>query len=328
VEQDPLLEEAWETLGLALAKQAFGASRNDRERMWRDVEEVYTKAISHDRGYPSHWIGRGMARAKIGQKQHESDGYPLELYRQAEEDLSQALRIEKHAPEAWLWRGFAGLLRASYRGERGQDPLEDYAAAEKHLAEALRLDPGHAEAWWWLGHVHLECGNHRLGHGQDPLKDFEEAEGLFTKVLPFDVEYRRDGMILRAIARAHRGAYLMSQGQDPLSDYALAEEDLTQAVQFDREYYSETWCFRGDVRLWRARYREERGERAHARKDYEGALGDYGEFLRLDPSSTQRHREEDYPSFLKVKKVVKLGSTAEIEEKMREIRKRLGDLDH
>ena len=114
VERDPLVEEAWD----ALAKTALQRPGIPQDRKRRESIAIFTRALSHDRGYVPLLLGRGQMHMAFVYEQIEQGEDPaeeagagafLKAYRgQLATDGVPAPRREREA-----WSAFCQALFAS-----------------------------------------------------------------------------------------------------------------------------------------------------------------------------------------------------------------------
>ncbi len=279
---NPRLEEAWETLALAVDREP-AATPEAGARKWGEVERVYTEALALDRGYVLHHIRRSEARISRASDRMDRGGDPLADLASAEEDLKEALRLDPGRAEGWRTMGIVRTTRARFRGERGKDPLPDYGEAEASLTRATELDPAYGEAWVRRGFVRARRGMIRRERGEDPAEDFDRAERDVTEGLRLE---RADPMAwnLSGFLRTQRGLWRLSIGEDPLPEFEGAERDFTEALRLKRDYTA-AWTHRGVLRGQRALYRKESNE--NPTTDFLYAEEDLTEALRHNPGLAQ-----------------------------------------
>jgi serine/threonine-protein kinase len=250
VAKNPHLEEAWEALARApLAEAERSLAIEDKERLWREAEDLYTKALDLDRGYLPHLMGRGevrLQRGKLG-RQHGRD--PIRDFTLAEEDFDHALKIDERYPEAWLRRGETRASRAIHEGDAGREPFAYHDQAEKDLGRAIELDDHLAEAWMRRGIVRTNRAVFREERRLDGMADFKSADADFTRALTLDPGYA-DAWQWRGIGRANRGMYLNRRNENGSQDLDLGEEDLTHGLGLKPEAPG-LWLWRGNARKWR-----------------------------------------------------------------------------
>ena len=278
VKQDPLLEEAWETLANVLARKAEAEGAGDEET-WRERESLYEEALSRDRGYLPHLIRLAEVRIMRGGRFRNTGRDPLPDYAAAENDLSRALMLDRSYVGAWRTRGIIRSGRARYREERSQDPLPDLAAAEADFTEALRLRPSYVEVWFRRAGLRISRGRLRRRQDGDPGPDFAEAERDLAEARRLDATFA-GGWQLSGYLLLQRGILKMERGENPLEEFASAETSLTEALRLDREYGT-AWKNRGIMRARRGDAQANQGEDPNA--DFEAAVDDLTEALRLNP---------------------------------------------
>lgn len=302
VAKDPHLEEAWETLAL-VARAEYSPEREDRQRRWREAEDLLTEAIERDRGYVAHLFARSALRHERGswRKDHGQD--PLPDYAAAEADAARALAIDPGSAEAWMRRGLVRTQRAIYRIKIGGDPREDLAGAEADLTAALERDDAHLAARIWRGNVRSHRGAWLARSGRDPEADFEAADRDLTEALRRAPD-SADALMRRGRLRSWRGMpeeaekdFAESLRRAPRNVWAWtwrgaararagdldgAESCLSEAIAVQRTH-AEAWELRGRVRRDRAERREKAGDREAARRDCMAAAADWLEAVTLNP---------------------------------------------
>jgi tetratricopeptide (TPR) repeat protein/tRNA A-37 threonylcarbamoyl transferase component Bud32 len=278
VAEDPMLEEGWETLGLADRFEAFRAPPEKAQELYTRVEGHYSKAISHDRGYAPHWAGRGYARfhlSELGGPGEKSN----EFQNGAEEDYREAARLAPESSDIAVQRGMIYLVLFSRRTRPNDVRLQDFATADEDFARAIRLDPNQSKAWAQRGRLLHYRADYERRAGADPRPYYAEAERLMTEALRLDPQPRY--WQFRASVRDDRGTYVKDRGTDPLPDYDGAIDDLTRALEAGRPT-ANLQALRGHSRLRRARLLESRKEIPAARAAYAAAAEDYRDAIRLD----------------------------------------------
>jgi len=278
VKQDPLIEEAWETLGETIGKRPILGTEEKLGRSL-EVEQLYTRALSIDRGYLPHLRGRARARFFVACYRSDSGKDPIADFAAGEGDLAQALAGSPGDFELWLQRGNLRRTRAWHRVSHGEDPTADLAGAEEDLAVAVRVGKDQPRVWVARAGLRSLMGYCRKVSGADPLADYAAAEEDFTQALRLDPQ-RANTWRLRGNLRVIRGAYRMNVGRDPLPDFASAAEDLETALRL-RKDVAGAWCDRGELETWRGVYRMSRGE--DPLPDFAAAEKDFEEALRLHP---------------------------------------------
>ena len=316
---DPLLEEAWETLGLASGS-----------------EEVFAQALAFDRGYAPHWGGRARLRleralramsrgedseeALLGAEADFSEALrllpenydlrrqraitrmtrgsfvagrgedPLPFLSAAEEDLNRALETKPDYEPAWARRGALRTTRGLYLADRGEDPRADFDAAARDLSEALRLRPASSEALQWSAYLRLQRGIFREGRGEDPLGDYDAAYRTIAEALR-----RYPGYVVgwktRGEVSLRRGLRHRARGQDPSADFDASESDFRRALDLDPGY-AVAWLQRGFLKLQRALHDIERG--SDPLPSFAQAEDHCSEAIRLNPrdSGAWAHRAQ------------------------------------
>jgi serine/threonine-protein kinase len=286
VRQDPLLEESWETL--ALAERAIAWREIDaelKEELYRKVVDLYGEAISHDRGYLPHWIGRGQTHHRAAYVVYSCGGNPAQELARAEDDCAGAALLDPGSPQIPLLRGQVLALRAFYRMTHGEDPSGDFEYAEEQFAQAARLDPASVRVWTDRGIARFEFGNQRRRHGDDPLPAYLAAERCFSEAIRLNPN--TSAWKSRGEVRLDRAFYLSGREGSPLADWNAAEEDLTAALRID-PHNPESLVARAVTRTRRGSWMEKRKDLEAARASSAAALEDFREALRLKSSLEAR----------------------------------------
>jgi tetratricopeptide (TPR) repeat protein/tRNA A-37 threonylcarbamoyl transferase component Bud32 len=291
VREAPSLEEAWEALTDAYVSRPLEPgndlingpkARGSPLRNWDELERLYTEALSHDKGYVPHLLGRGdvrhlRARYRMGRGQD-----PLPDFAAAEEDMTAALKVSDTYRQAWMERGHVRVTRAIFLMKRGRDPSADFAAAEADLNEALLRGAGsNAATLRRRALTHLHRGVYRASRGEDPRPDFAAAQKDLDEALRIAPRVVAPWE-LRGNLATHRGAYRAGRGGDPSEDFARAEQDLGEALRLRRDFLW-AWETRGRLRLHLALRAAERGE--DPGPEFEAAEEDLAEAVRIDPDN-------------------------------------------
>jgi len=267
VEKDPLLEEAWETLGRGEYAQALlTPERRARQRHLDRAEQWFTEGHSRDRGYLPHLLGRVAVRGEIGNLLTIGGESPVEAYARAEEDLAEILRLAPRGfpqtrAEAFGHRGVIRTHRGIFRQNRGEDPTPDFDAAEKDLDEIVLLDAENRQVWWRRAAVRIRRGMWRMERGGDPLADFSAAEADLAEALrrtpARPVLWNELGYL-----RTQKGLHQMSREEDPRPEFRAAEEGLTEAIRL-KKTYTVPRRMRASLRISWGTYLSSRGEDPH-----------------------------------------------------------------
>jgi tetratricopeptide (TPR) repeat protein len=188
VAENPLLEEAWESLAQSASVQAGEAAQGEeKEARWAFAERAYGEGIRLDRGYVPHWVGRGHVRTERAVWRRNRGKDPEPDYAAAVEDFGQAIRLDAGYAEAWMRRGRVFSQRAHLKANRGEDPLEVYAEAERDLTEAVRLDPAYGEAWMRRARMRHGRGTFLTARGAAGRPDLAASEADFSRAIELGV---------------------------------------------------------------------------------------------------------------------------------------------
>jgi serine/threonine-protein kinase len=247
VDRDPLIEEAWEALALAL--EAFAApEEKDAVARLQAAEGCYTNALQRDRGCVGFLIGRAYVRISLGDRNwylFDKEGKRrrdwFDDYARAEQDLTEAIRMEGASAGAWRGRGILRGARGLGRSMLGEDGFADYVGAEKDLSQAILLDPKPWEAWYWRGLMHLRMAVQRRKSGDRPFPDFQAAEGNYTRALDITGSYPK-AWAGRGLARFYMAQILEERGEESEAGraYAAAVPDLEEGLPFPAEMPEES----------------------------------------------------------------------------------------
>lgn len=280
LQRDSSREELWSArAGTAAAEALQRRDPEEKLRLWREAEELYTRALERDRGYVPHYLGRGEIRLQRAKLSRQFGRDPLEDFARAEEDFSVGLSLEPEFAEAWLRRGETRGARAIHEAEAGREPFAHHAAAEEDLTRAIALDPASAEAWMRRGLVRTNRGVYKEERKQDGRADYDAGDLDFGEALRRDPGYA-SAWQWRGIGRANRGMAANRRNQDPLKDLDLALEDLAQALRLRPEAPG-VFLWIGIARGWKAQaVRKAGGDEAPGDASAEEA---YGRAIELDP---------------------------------------------
>jgi tetratricopeptide (TPR) repeat protein/predicted Ser/Thr protein kinase len=285
VREDPLLEEGWETLGLAARFEAYRAPIEQQEELYARLESYYSSALAADRGYVPLWTGRGYARTHLADFLQDRGANPNEMMARAVEDYAEAARLAPGSAEVATARGITYMLRAGIRKARKESPVDEFAKADEELARATTLDPAYSKAWFHRGRLRHLWADYARRQGEDPLPNYAEAERLLSEAARLD-PYSR-ALQSRGEVRDERAHHFMNRGENPLPDLQAAEEDYTKALQ-SAGATSQLYTSRGVTRLRRARLAQGLRDLPAAKSACAAALGDFQEAIRLDPSCEAR----------------------------------------
>jgi serine/threonine-protein kinase len=257
VEAEPRLEEAWEALAQC-----------------RGSEETYTEAISNDRGYRPHWIGRARVRLRKGRQMNQQGRDPIETLAAAESDCAEAIRLGPEDHDGYRLRATVRSSLGICRRDRGEDPLPDWARSDADFRQLIERGADMARAH--RAAVLTLRARYLAERREDPKPDLLEAIEECARVVRENPK-KQIGYLHRGMAHSAFGAH---SGEDPMASWANAEADYGEAIRLDPEDATGHYL-RGNLRSYRAAHRQKRGEDAEA--EWESAERDYGEAIRLDP---------------------------------------------
>jgi serine/threonine-protein kinase len=255
--QDPLLEEARGALAAVVwAELAPGVE--DRERVWKRAEEVYTQGLARDQGYVPHYLERGQLRWSRGSARRHRGLDPMPDYLAAEADFARAIDLDPKSPAAWAWRGQVRVYHAIFAIERGGDPRPALERSAEDCTKAIGLDAEHSRGWVWRGNGRFYRGVWMAERGEDAVAVFQageqdQGEAIRTAAIP-DHEHRWRGRL-----RAQLGAALARAGKDPTAAFAAAEGDFRASAAI-KAPDSWAWLWKSTIALERALWRRARGE--------------------------------------------------------------------
>jgi len=280
IAKDPSREEAWEARAGASGVEAQRVSGiEEKERLWREAEDLYSRALELDRGYLPHLLRRGEVRLQRGKLFRQFGRNPLEDFARAEEDFSAVIALDTHFSEAWIRRGELRTARAIHEAEAGREPFGHHGAAEEDLSRAIELDSGSAEAWMRRGLVRTNRAVFRGERRQDGRADFAASDSDFSRALILDPSYA-DAWHWRGIGRANQGMSQDRRNEDPIKTFDASSDDLIQALRLRRDAPG-VWLWRGILENWRSQaIRKRSGDgapAAHWAKEY------YDRAIELNP---------------------------------------------
>jgi tetratricopeptide (TPR) repeat protein/tRNA A-37 threonylcarbamoyl transferase component Bud32 len=282
VQEDPLLEEGWETLGFAGRYEAFRASAEPAAAMYGKLDDHYSRAISYDRGYAPNWSGRAFVRLMRGELRSQKGENPTELLAQSKSDYSEAVRLAPDSADIAVGRAMMFLYLAGNKARPKEERAQVFRQGDEEFARALALDPGAVKAWTNRGRLrHLRADFVRR-LGEDPLPDFAESERFLTESLKLLSDSR--AWQFRGELRDERASHLINRGGDPEPDLEGARQDFDQAVKTAGRPAASLVQLRGLTSLRRGRYCEGKKDPASARSAYQAAAEDFREVIRLEPS--------------------------------------------
>ncbi|MBV8880043.1 MAG: protein kinase [Planctomycetaceae bacterium] len=260
VRQDPLMEEAWETLALAALAPLHQSSPVEvLERAWADAERAYGLGLAKDRGYLPHWLGRGSVRMVRANLHWDTGRDPRADFAGADEDFAEALRLQPGA-DAYIRRSNLYVSKGCYDGRHGRDPLPAWKKGDDDLHEALRLEPANGTAWSRLAYNCRCRAEYRVERGRSPVEDCRVGETYIARALEIDPHdggaWMNRGALLACI-----GMDRASRKEDPTGDYDRAEQAYNEALRYDKTVRG-PWERRGYLRLQRALWRQASGRDA------------------------------------------------------------------
>ncbi len=206
----------------------------------------YTEAIRLQPNYSPAYVGRGIARARVGNQDLMF------------EDFNQALSLQPD--NAWLY---------SYRGD-ARFILKDYQGGMEDYSKAIALFPQ-------LGYLYYML----RGNARQEQKDYKGAISDYNEALSlkpnFALAYNNRGLARvawdenGAILSVPSGLYINpKESGGTQKDYERAIADFTEAIRYKPDF---------------ALAYNNRGFARYAQKDYEGALADYNQAIRLHPKN-------------------------------------------
>jgi serine/threonine-protein kinase len=288
VQKDPMLEEAWAALCESMYRQANIRSRKSRDidevlRAYGEADRVYEKAISYDKGYAPHWVGRADNRRHRGTylMGRGKDGEPD--LRGADRELIRALELTPDREETLYLRASVRQMLGVVRMDHSESPEKDLEAAEQDVRLILSRWSDRPTAWTLKATLHVQRARWRTREGADPLPEFEAAEKASQRALELDPQSPNSVQDL-AQTRLHRAIWKSHHGRDPIPDFAAAEKDFNEALRFERHTTS-PWDGRAQLEYYRGLYRLGREEDPF--EDFTAAEKDFGEVLKLNPANAR-----------------------------------------
>jgi hypothetical protein len=277
VRAEPLLEEAWHALGTTAARLAaqVDATADRREEALQALdaaEEVWTRAIAHDRGYGPHWLGRGLLHRSRGLLHMRRGGDAEAAFRKAEADLTRALELKADGPETLGRRSNVRDLTGIDRMGRGQDPTSAYDAAERDVEEGLSRYGPRGEFLIARAAIALHRAMWKARRRDDPFPELAKAEADLLQAAAQEVWADAARNALGAL-KLTRADYRKRRGEDPRPDWAAAELDFSEALRRNPGL-TPAWVGRGSAR-------QELG----GLEDLRRAEADYAEATRLTPAN-------------------------------------------
>jgi serine/threonine-protein kinase len=284
VEKDETLEEAWQMLGETVRRQAVSAKTGaEKERLWAEAEEWFTRGHVKDLGYVSHLLGRARVRADRAVYRQRHGQEPWADFDAAEQDTKDALKLD---PENWKAYYVLGVVRSNraIAGMPSRSSVRaDFDGAKEALDRSLQFKKDFIYALVARGNVAATRGVYLVQQNQDPLAAYEQAITDYSLALALDPE-NGEALVQRGTVLSNRGAGFMKEGRDPSADYDAAEKDFAQALKLDPEN-SEAFRLRGGVRFNRGQRKRQLFQ--NPLSEFELAEGDYTEALRIRPDFAQ-----------------------------------------
>jgi serine/threonine-protein kinase len=288
VQKDPMLEEAWAALCESMYRQANIRSRQSKDieevlRAYADADRIYEKAISYDKGYAPHWVGRADNRRHRGTylMGRGQNGEPD--LRGADKELTRALELTPDREETLYLRASVRQMLGVVRMDHAESPEKDLEAAEQDVRFILSRWSNRATAWALKATLHVQRARWRTRDGADPLPEFEAAEKASQRAVELDPQSPNSVQDL-ATTRMNRAIWKSGHGKDPLPDFAAAEKDFNESLRFVRHTTS-PWEGRAQLEYYRGLYRLGRGEDPF--EDFSAAEKDFGEVLKLNPANAR-----------------------------------------
>jgi serine/threonine-protein kinase len=316
--RDPRDGQTWLARASALVTRGRREGGPRREASMREAIEYCHQAAKLAPQVAESWHRAGSIRLNLVDLRVEEPG---EDYRLGVAELTRALELDSSIAEAWQDRGGLHVNYAAWLEARGRPFRREIENACGDFDKALALSPGLPAARRWRFNARCQLAGVLESSGGDPtallrgaLDDADlafpngPASGLewhrigwacyhlaFRTPAERPALYERSAAALAAsvkleprvvltwvqlgAARVNLGLASAEERQEPL--YRSAEEALTQAIDLaPRSAIAR--CYRGNARLNLANALAWRG--APNRAALEGALEDYEEAMRLDPS--------------------------------------------
>jgi serine/threonine-protein kinase len=288
VGKDPMLEEAWGALGESMYRQANIRSRQSKDidevlRAYAEADRIYEKAISFDKGYAPHWVGRADNRRHRGTylMGRGQNGEPD--LRGADKELIRALELTPDREETLYLRASVRQMLGVVRMDHSESPQKDLEAAEQDVRLILSRWSDKPTAWTLKATLHVQRARWRTREGADPLPEFEAAEKASQRAFELDPQSPTAVQDL-AQTRLNRAIWRSGHGMDPLPDFAAAEKDFNEVLRFLRHTVP-PWEGRAQLEYYRGLYRLSR--EADPLEDFTAAEKDYGEVLKVNPANAR-----------------------------------------
>ena len=291
VQKDPMLEEAWAALSESMYRQANIRSRESKDidlvlRSYAEADRIYEKAISYDKGYAPHWVGRADNRRHRGTylMGRGKDGEPD--LRGADKELTRALELNPDRDETLYLRASVRQMLGVVRMDHSENPEKDLEAAEQDVRLILSRWSDRPTAWILKASLHIQRARWRTRSAGDPLPEFEAAEKASQRAWELDPRAANSVQDL-ATTRLNRAIWRSGRGIDPIPDFSAAEKDFNESLRLARHTTS-PWEGRGQLEYYRGLYQLGRvGHEGEAFEDFTRAAQDFGEVLKLNPANAR-----------------------------------------
>jgi tetratricopeptide (TPR) repeat protein len=260
VAADPQMEEAWDTLAQTAVARGRDEQILEAKQRWYDkAQDIYTRAISHDRGYASYYLERGIAREWWSYARYLARTATTSDYEASQRRYEEAIRIDSQFADAWARKGKTLTSQGSLGLRDGKDPLPKWEEAERSFTEAMRLDRANSTTRGWWSRMHVFRGDYLWqSRAGDPMSDWQKAEGEYLEILAAQPTWTWIRFWLARI-RLHRGIFLWTERQEnPESEWSMAENELTYLLE-KKTNNTDVWQLRGLLRYHRGLFERNHG---------------------------------------------------------------------
>jgi serine/threonine-protein kinase len=285
VKLDPTIEEAWEYGATATSDLALEtADKKEKEVLWAEAEERYTRGLLQDRGYIPLLVQRGRMRNNRAIHRTRFGEDPIPDFTNAIDDYTEALDLDSDNSLALHLRGSTYSNRGAFSKK---NPVPDFEASHQDLTRAFELDPKRVNALVKRGATRSNWAKHLHEQGQSPLAQYDEAEKDYRKAIELKPEHPEAWMRLASML-SNRGAWKMNHQHDPMPDYQASLEACEQALKIDPTS-DEAWQRRGQAHFNRGQRLRQLGQ--DPGPDYQAGEKAYAESLARRPKSASTYFE-------------------------------------
>jgi len=221
---------------------------------------------------------RGMARFNLAHGRHLRGEEAVPLYRQSIRDFDEALRLRPNDDDALDARGGAwGALAQA--GAGSDDPDEPLRRAVADFDRAIEIEPQVAVYRFRRGMTHFHWAAQARARSDDVVPHLTRAAEDQAEAARLDPRAPRFWAALSS-TRICWGTHLAGLGRDPSEPCRQAIADAGRALALEPSN-AVAINARAFAHLTRARWSRSQGHAA--RDDFEAALRDFTELVRLSP---------------------------------------------